>query len=98
MAKTKYVYYFGDGDAEGDESMRPILGGKGANLAQMAKKPLSLPVPSGFTISIDVCQEYYKLGKKYPAGLDAEWAKSSAMQKIRFLFQFAQALQNLCLV
>ena len=55
--------------------MRPILGGKGANLAQMAKKPLSLPVPSGFTISIDVCQEYYKLGKKYPAGLDAEVAK-----------------------
>ncbi|MCR5762173.1 MAG: pyruvate, phosphate dikinase [Treponema sp.] len=75
MAKTKYVYYFGDGDAEGDESMRPLLGGKGANLAQMAKKPLSLPVPSGFTISIDVCQEYYKLGKKYPAGLDAEVAK-----------------------
>ena len=50
MAKTKYVYYFGDGDAEGDESMRLILGGKGANLAQMAKKPLSLPVPSGFTL------------------------------------------------
>jgi len=75
MAKTKYVYYFGDGDAEGDETMRPLLGGKGANLAQMAKKPLSLPVPSGFTISIDVCQEYYKLGKKYPAGLDAEVAK-----------------------
>ncbi|MCR5620896.1 MAG: pyruvate, phosphate dikinase [Treponema sp.] len=75
MAKTKYVYFFGDGDAEGDESMRPLLGGKGANLAQMAKKPLSLPVPSGFTISIDVCQEYYKLGKKYPAGLDTEVAK-----------------------
>jgi pyruvate,orthophosphate dikinase len=63
---TKYVYFFGNGDAEGDESMRPILGGKGANLAQMAKAPLSLPVPPGFTISIDVCQEYYKLGKKIP--------------------------------
>ena len=75
MAKTKYVYYFGDGDAEGDESMRLILGGKGANLAQMEKKPLSLPVPSGFTISIDVCQEYYKLGKKYPASLAAEVQK-----------------------
>ncbi len=75
MAKTKYVYFFGNGDAEGDESMRPLLGGKGANLAQMAKAPLSLPVPPGFTISIDVCQEYYKLGKKYPAGLDAEVAK-----------------------
>ena len=76
MAKTKYVYYFGDGDAEGDESMRLILGGKGANLAQMAKKPLSLPGPSGFTISIDVCQEYYKLGKKYPASLAAEVQKN----------------------
>lgn len=69
---TKYVYFFGNGDAEGDESMRPILGGKGANLAQMAKAPLSLPVPPGFTISIDVCQEYYKLGKKYPAELNAQ--------------------------
>ncbi len=75
MAKTKYVYYFGDGDAEGDETMRPLLGGKGANLAQMAKKPLSLPVPSGFTISIDVCEQYYKLGRKYPAGLADEVAK-----------------------
>ena len=75
MAKTKYVYFFGNGDAEGDESMRPILGGKGANLAQMAKKPLSLPVPPGFTISIDVCQEYYKLGRKYPEGLDKEVAE-----------------------
>ena len=55
--------------------MRPILGGKGANLAQMAKAPLSLPVPPGFTISIDVCQEYYKLGKKYPKGLKEEVAK-----------------------
>ena len=72
MAKTKYVYYFGDGDAEGDESMRLILGGKGANLAQMAKKPLSLPVPAGFTISTDVCQAYYKLGRKYPETLEAE--------------------------
>ena len=78
MAKTKYVYYFGDGDAEGDESMRLILGGKGANLAQMAKAPLSLPVPSGFTISIDVCQEYYKLGRKYPETLAAEVAKNLA--------------------
>ena len=75
MAKTKYVYFFGDGDAEGDESMRAELGGKGANLAQMAKAPLSLPVPSGFTISTDVCQEFYKLGRKYPASLNAEVEK-----------------------
>ena len=69
---TKYVYFFGNGDADGDESMRAELGGKGANLAQMAKKPLSLPVPAGFTISTDVCQEYYKLGRKYPESLAAE--------------------------
>ena len=75
MAKTKYVYFFGDGDAEGDESMRAELGGKGANLAQMAKAPLSLPVPSGFTISTDVCQAYYKLDRNYPAGLETEVAK-----------------------
>lgn len=75
MAKTKYVYFFGDGDAEGDESMRAELGGKGANLAQMAKAPLSLPVPSGFTISTDVCQAYYKQNRSYPAGLEAEVKK-----------------------
>ena len=72
MAKTKYVYFFGNGDADGSEEMRAELGGKGANLAQMAKKPLSLPVPAGFTISTDVCQEFYKLGRKYPDGLDKE--------------------------
>ncbi len=66
---TKYVYFFGNGDADGDESMRAELGGKGANLAQMAKAPLSLPVPPGFTITTDVCQEYYKLDRKYPAEL-----------------------------
>ncbi|MDE5899298.1 MAG: pyruvate, phosphate dikinase [Treponemataceae bacterium] len=71
MAK-KFVYYFGDGNADGDESMRAELGGKGANLAQMAKAPLSLPVPSGFTISTDVCQAFYELGRKYPDGLDKE--------------------------
>ena len=53
---TKYVYFFGNGDADGDESMRAELGGKGANLAQMAKKPLSLPVPPGFTITTQYVQ------------------------------------------
>ncbi len=75
MAKTKYVYFFGNGDAEGNADMRPELGGKGANLAEMARAPLSLPVPAGFTISTDVCQEFYKLGRKYPAGLADEVAK-----------------------
>lgn len=75
MSKAKYVYFFGNGDADGNEKMRAELGGKGANLAEMAKKPLSLPVPAGFTISTDVCQEYYKLGRKYPDGLDKEVAE-----------------------
>ena len=69
---TKYVYFFGNGDADGDESMRAELGGKGANLAQMAKAPLSLPVPPGFTITTDVCQEFYKLNRNYPEGLSAQ--------------------------
>ena len=69
---TKYVYFFGNGDADGDESMRAELGGKGANLAQMAKAPLSLPVPPGFTITTDVCQEYYKLDRNYPEGLNEQ--------------------------
>lgn len=70
MAKTKYVYFFGDGAADGDASMRAELGGKGANLAEMAT--IGLPVPPGFTISTDVCQLFYKLGRKYPADLNAE--------------------------
>ena len=69
---TKYVYFFGNGDADGDESMRAELGGKGANLAQMAKAPLSLPVPPGFTITTDVCQEFYKLNRNYPEGLSEQ--------------------------
>ena len=68
----KYVYFFGNGDADGDESMRSELGGKGANLAQMAKAPLSLPVPAGFTITTDVCQMFYGLGRQYPEGLEAQ--------------------------
>ncbi|MCM8801428.1 MAG: pyruvate, phosphate dikinase [Candidatus Omnitrophica bacterium] len=69
MAK-KYVYFFGGGKAEGNESMKELLGGKGANLAEMAgHKDLKLPVPAGFTITTEVCTYYYKHNKKYPTGL-----------------------------
>ena len=68
----KYVYSFGGGDAEGDAKMRDLLGGKGANLAEMAKPPLSLPVPPGFTITTEVCTIYYKLNRKYPGELEAQ--------------------------
>jgi pyruvate,orthophosphate dikinase len=68
--KAKYVYFFGGGKAEGKTSMKQLLGGKGANLAEMSS--LGLPVPSGFTITTEVCDLYYKLGRKYPQGLDKQ--------------------------
>ena len=70
MAKTKYVYFFGDGSAEGNAQMKQLLGGKGANLAEMTN--LGIPVPPGFTITTEVCEAYYKNSRKYPAGMDAE--------------------------
>ncbi len=66
MAK-QYVYYFGDGKAEGTSNMKELLGGKGAGLAEMTN--LGISVPPGFTISTEACVEYYKLGKKYPPGM-----------------------------
>ena len=66
----KYVYSFGGGKADGNESMKNLLGGKGANLAEMAGHPsLRLPVPPGFTITTDVCVYYYKNAKSYPKEL-----------------------------
>ena len=66
----KYVYFFGAGKADGNESMKNLLGGKGANLAEMAGHPkLRLPVPPGFTISTDVCTYYYDHKHTYPAVL-----------------------------
>ena len=74
---NKYVYFFGNGKAEANATMRDLLGGKGANLAEMTN--IGIPVPPGFTISTEVCDLFYKLGRKYPAGLkeqiDANLAK-----------------------
>ncbi|MDR1785637.1 MAG: pyruvate, phosphate dikinase [Spirochaetaceae bacterium] len=66
----KQVYFFGEGKAEGAAAMRDILGGKGANLAEMTN--LGIPVPPGFTISTEVCDEYYKHNNQYPEGLREE--------------------------
>lgn len=63
MEKSKYVYFFGGGKAEGSGSMKSLLGGKGAGLAEMTA--IGLPVPAGFTITTKVCEEYYKSNKKY---------------------------------
>ncbi len=69
----KYVYFFGAGKADGNESMKNLLGGKGANLAEMAGHPkLKLPVPPGFTISTEVCTYYYDHKHTYPAILKTQ--------------------------
>jgi len=74
---TRYVYYFGAGKADGNESMKNLLGGKGANLAEMAGHPnLKLPVPPGFTLTTEVCTAYYNNKKKYPIELAAQAQKA----------------------
>jgi pyruvate,orthophosphate dikinase len=74
MAKTprtrKYVYLFGNKKADGDGSMKPLLGGKGANLAEMTR--IGLPVPPGFTITTEVCTYYYDNKRSYPRELDRQ--------------------------
>ena len=72
----KRVYRFGGKDAEGDGAMRELLGGKGANLAEMCK--LNIPVPAGFTITTECCTEYYELGGGYTDALKAEVADALA--------------------
>lgn len=67
---TKFVYSFGAGSADGDATMKNLLGGKGANLAEMNK--IGLPVPPGFTITTEVCTAFYELGQNYPSELAAQ--------------------------
>lgn len=71
---SKYVYVFGKGKAEGKADMKFLLGGKGANLAEMTN--IGLPVPPGFTITTEVCTSYYKKGKTYPRGLEGQVMKA----------------------
>src|SRR5258705_8040433 len=66
----RYVYSFGGNKADGRADMKSLLGGKGANLAEMAR--LGLPVPAGFTISTEVCTYYYAHGRAYPGVLRAQ--------------------------
>jgi pyruvate,orthophosphate dikinase len=73
---TKYVYYFGEGHAEGNAGMKNILGGKGAGLAEMTN--IGVPVPPGFTISTEVCTYFYANDRSYPAELKAAVAENLA--------------------
>ncbi|MEM7022322.1 MAG: PEP/pyruvate-binding domain-containing protein, partial [Pseudomonadota bacterium] len=71
---SKWVYSFGAGQAEGTAAMGSLLGGKGANLAEMSQ--LGLAVPPGFTLTTDICSHYYAHDSNYPEGLSAEVAAS----------------------
>lgn len=78
MGAKKYVYYFGDGKAEGTGDMKELLGGKGAGLAEMTN--LKISVPPGFTITTDACVEYYRRRKVYPPGM---WEEAlQALKKV----------------
>ncbi len=74
---SKKVYFFGNGKAEGNRDMKSLLGGKGANLAEMTN--IGVPVPPGFTITTDVSVEYMGNGRKFPEGLDKEIQKNVAL-------------------
>ena len=70
MVAERYVYFFGGGKADGKAEMRDLLGGKGANLAEMTN--LGIPVPAGFTISTDVCTYFYEHEGSYPESLEGD--------------------------
>src|SRR5437773_7834359 len=78
---SKYVYFFGSEKAEGRADMKELLGGKGANLAEMTN--IGLPVPAGFTITTEVCTYFYQQGRKYPPELrDQVAAALQGVEKI----------------
>src|SRR5215218_10132032 len=79
---TKHVYFVGGGTADGDGKMKDLLGGKGANLAEMCK--IGIPVPPGFTITTEVCAAYYENGKKIPEAAVPEI--DDAMRKVEAAF------------
>ena len=83
---SKFVYFFGGKSADGDGKMKTLLGGKGANLAEMCL--IGIPVPPGFTITTEVCADYYEQGKKIPEGaipqIDEALAKTEALAGKKF--------------
>jgi len=76
VVTKKRVYFFGNGKAEGNSTMKNLLGGKGANIAEMTN--LGIPVPAGFTITTEVCTEYYENRRRFPKNLREEVAKHLA--------------------
>ncbi|HHT26040.1 MAG TPA: pyruvate, phosphate dikinase [Firmicutes bacterium] len=81
MSARKMVYFFGGGSAEGNGSMKELLGGKGANLAEMAS--LGINVPAGFTITTEVCTAYYENNRQWPDGLEEQiWEAMGKVEKV----------------
>src|SRR5258708_5558913 len=76
---TKYVYTFGNGQAEGSGKMKELLGGKGAGLSEMSL--LGIPVPPGFTITTEVCRYHYDHDRSYPKELEAEMHRAMAQME-----------------
>ena len=91
----KYVYTFGDGKAEGDATQKPLLGGKGANLAEMSR--IGLPVPAGFTISTEVCTYFYDNDRQYPPELKQQVADAIASAEEAMGAKFGDAANPLLL-
>ena len=79
----KYVYFFGDGKADGNTKMKNLLGGKGANIAEMVN--LGMPVPPGFTLTTEACNEFYRRERKYPPGLHK--AANAALARVEKLIK-----------
>ena len=91
----KYVYLFGTAQSEGDKEMRNLLGGKGANLAEMAQ--LGLPVPAGFTITTEVCTYYYNYDQTYPSELKGQVERAIAEVEKTMDMRFGDAANPLLL-
>ncbi len=87
--ETKWVYVFGDGAADGRADMRELLGGKGANLAEMSA--LGLPVPPGFTLTTDVCTAFYQNERSFPSDLEAQTDAALAQLEARVGKRFGDA-------
>ncbi len=92
---AKWVFSFGAGKAEGSASLRDLLGGKGANLAEMSS--LGLPVPPGFTLTTEVCTAFYANSKKYPDGLEAQVRAALAQVEAQAGRRFGDAASPLLL-
>jgi phosphoenolpyruvate synthase/pyruvate phosphate dikinase len=106
MSDPKYVYFFAANQSEGKAEMKNLLGGKGANLAEMCN--IGVPVPPGFTLSTEVCTAYYDNNKNYPPALRLKlklqllrqrryWARNSVILQIHCYCQYDQVQEYLCL-